>query len=1014
VGKRTTSSRRRDLSSFVIVATVLVVALVAIYIIYFINNIYIPSGVQRTVVGMGYTVQEQVPEPFAPPIDPNSLSGLPYLRVQTASSASGTTLTVDVVKESYVEKQYIYKTGYYSKDGQWIMFNFANTAVSGTNWTLDTALQTILYAAPGAPLSSNEEYVIVFVCRKYLDYPNYYCGAKSPLDATLKRWTIQKYSFSAVCNNNCTPPGAVRCDPTNNKAVQACGLLQGSCYNWTTTSTCAANQVCMDGTCQVLVYSCTLTQGQFCAGAQPANSASNATATCASGTSCYKCNSGYTYNSATGLCDVVCTDTSTNATVCAAVGRQCGTATDICGNVRTCPTCTGGTTCNANGQCVATCAGCTIGGVCYTDGASNPANTCQKCVKATSTTAWSNITDGTACAGGTCRSCAFSFDNTTTAAKGSCYPGYPPICCPLSTDCAWGATSVCTHQYAAPTTPETICGTIGSTPVWVQCNANTNGKKQGSYTCSYATADQVACGTGTCGTWKIATTCTPNCAGKACGDNGCGGSCGTCTTGYTCSAAGQCICTPNCSGKNCGADGCGGSCGTCTTGYTCNTAGVCVSTCTSTCSAAQLNTYQCLSGQSCPLVGGYTCSSVQQCQQPQIGCYQWVTTKPCLSTETCNAATGTCVSTCTPSCIGKTCGDNGCGGSCGTCGNGYTCNAAGQCIATATPDTDAATCLAATDMTPKTSSPPSQYAGDYGIAYLDPWPTNAEGTGKCCGNVAGEYLLYSEGNQNYKSCCNNVNDCIDTSGKCYTHNQTPVTITTGAGTGNQFCWYDWWYNCDSTSTCLAHKSGAATSYECYYNQASGVYKWLPYTNTETCGDGIDNNCNNQVDEACVNIRPTSISGTDGIISGNIIQTNNAPSAKAFDISVNTLYSSSGENSKFSAVVRVTSGTSSSLTLGNPSTSIGSYLTLNVTTDSSNEIAETSENDNTLIRVVPVPETGMSLGYEIYHCGGHGEWPCDNAHPTQGKMCYDTTLAACSATCSAAYPTLHADGGCWIR
>ena len=67
--------------------------------------------------------------------------------------------------------------------------------------------------------------------------------------------------------------------------------------------------------------------------------------------------------------------------------------------------------------------------------------------------------------------------------------------------------------------------------------------------------------------------CTPSCAGKQCGPNGCGGSCGTCSSG-TCSASGQCqtSCTPSCSGKSCGAsDGCGGTCktGSCPTGQNC-------------------------------------------------------------------------------------------------------------------------------------------------------------------------------------------------------------------------------------------------------------------------------------------------------------------------------------------------------------------------------------------------------------------------------------------------------------
>jgi hypothetical protein len=68
--------------------------------------------------------------------------------------------------------------------------------------------------------------------------------------------------------------------------------------------------------------------------------------------------------------------------------------------------------------------------------------------------------------------------------------------------------------------------------------------------------------------------CTPDCSGKNCGDDGCGGSCGSCTGGETC-VSGVCTgCTPDCSGKNCGDDGCGGSCGSCSGGQVCND-GVC-------------------------------------------------------------------------------------------------------------------------------------------------------------------------------------------------------------------------------------------------------------------------------------------------------------------------------------------------------------------------------------------------------------------------------------------------------
>ena len=41
------------------------------------------------------------------------------------------------------------------------------------------------------------------------------------------------------------------------------------------------------------------------------------------------------------------------------------------------------------------------------------------------------------------------------------------------------------------------------------------------------------------------TTCTPNCAGLACGDDGCGGTCGTCAAGESCEA-GSCAAATAC------------------------------------------------------------------------------------------------------------------------------------------------------------------------------------------------------------------------------------------------------------------------------------------------------------------------------------------------------------------------------------------------------------------------------------------------------------------------------------
>jgi Cys-rich repeat protein len=108
-------------------------------------------------------------------------------------------------------------------------------------------------------------------------------------------------------------------------------------------------------------------------------------------------------------------------------------------------------------------------------------------------------------------------------------------------------------------------------------------------------------------------TCVPNCTGKCCGDNGCGGTCpnacvpgevcdlGTCTckpdvqctsnadcpSGYYCDLTiNECVeetCVPNCTGKCCGDDGCGSTCpNSCPGGMTCNmTTCACEQYCTS-------------------------------------------------------------------------------------------------------------------------------------------------------------------------------------------------------------------------------------------------------------------------------------------------------------------------------------------------------------------------------------------------------------------------------------------------
>ncbi|MGC4118188.1 MAG: lamin tail domain-containing protein [Myxococcales bacterium] len=152
--------------------------------------------------------------------------------------------------------------------------------------------------------------------------------------------------------------------------------------------------------------------------------------------------------------------------------------------------------------------------------------------------------------------------------------------------------------------------------------------------------------------------CTPNCGTNVCGDDGCGGSCGTCTGGQTCTS-GQCACPG--------------------TEVLCN--GTCVDTQTSTSDCGQCG-IACGANQTCT-VGSCACQgTLVMCngtcfdtQTDSSNCGQCG--NACTSGQVCSA--GQCVSSCTPSCSGKVCGDDGCGGSCGTCNSHGTCTGSFTC-----------------------------------------------------------------------------------------------------------------------------------------------------------------------------------------------------------------------------------------------------------------------------------------------------------------------------------------------
>ena len=80
-----------------------------------------------------------------------------------------------------------------------------------------------------------------------------------------------------------------------------------------------------------------------------------------------------------------------------------------------------------------------------------------------------------------------------------------------------------------------------------------------------------------CSAGLCMTECSPDCSEKDCGDDGCAGSCGTCTGSQQLCLDGLCTCQPDCAGKDCGDDGCGASCGPCDLNdHTCSDQQVCL------------------------------------------------------------------------------------------------------------------------------------------------------------------------------------------------------------------------------------------------------------------------------------------------------------------------------------------------------------------------------------------------------------------------------------------------------
>ncbi len=336
-------------------------------------------------------------------------------------------------------------------------------------------------------------------------------------------------------------------------------------------------------------------------------------------------------------------------------GMECGD--DGCGG--SCGGCDDGLECTndscSKGQCqhVVQDIYCEISGACAPSGTVNPSNPCQSCQPGVAKSGWSLVEDGVECGAGKV-----------------CYGG---MCCDAQANCVGkecgddGCGGACGDCPEGGTCEDGVCNVpcdecvegeirCAGEAAWHRCE-----QQEG---CWLWTEDAKACPGGeqcVCLTATESEVCTPiagnecacvpDCEGKNCGGDGCGGSCGKCEgvnvvceegscqcagslCGEVCCASYQ-VCTDDltccqtqCGGKECGEDGCGGVCGTCPGG------------------------------------------SWVACVLGQCVCQGTVCPKACCASgEVCDAE-GNC---CVEQCEGKQCGDNGCGGLCGTCSPGALC-----------------------------------------------------------------------------------------------------------------------------------------------------------------------------------------------------------------------------------------------------------------------------------------------------------------------------------------------------
>jgi hypothetical protein len=143
--------------------------------------------------------------------------------------------------------------------------------------------------------------------------------------------------------------------------------------------------------------------------------------------------------------------------------------------------------------------------------------------------------------------------------NGLCEGGENPIDCPQDCEKYACGNGVCEPGEGPDICPEDCAASCGDCQCengesYVSCPVDCGYCGDGHCIdkCEYIPEDKSLC--------PLDCDCQPDCAGKECGPDGCGGSCGTCAGLQDACVEGQCVCQP---------DGCGGGCGLCDDGDLC-------------------------------------------------------------------------------------------------------------------------------------------------------------------------------------------------------------------------------------------------------------------------------------------------------------------------------------------------------------------------------------------------------------------------------------------------------------